>query len=283
MSLAFSAVKITAVAGLCFWPWLVAAVLADTPKVEAGTTTEPPLQFFTEHAPPGEYLNEQGEVVGATVSLVRLLMQRLNDAGEIYLLPWPRAFAMAHEEPASVLFETVRTPEREALFQWVGPIKQHRISLYGNKSQLPQPAVSEHNTDALLGLVVCDHRNSPYLSQIKTLGFVEGKNLVLTSSYDDCLRLLIRKRIDVMPFSEFSTLWREDELNARGVELQQVFFLQQVNLYLAFSLDVSDRRIARWQQAVQQSYVDGSMRAVYQGIYPEQMILELEQWAQQQP
>ncbi|WP_333607184.1 hypothetical protein [Arsukibacterium sp.] len=76
-----------------------------------------PLHFYTEHNPPGEYLNEQVQVSGATVALVRLLQQRLAEPGDIELLPWARAYEYALKQPHTVLFSTVRNPAREAHFQ----------------------------------------------------------------------------------------------------------------------------------------------------------------------
>ena len=56
--------------------------------------------------------------------------------------------------------------------------------------------------------------------------------------------------------------------------------VDEVALYLAFSVDHDDGYIQRWQQALETSYRDGAMRRLYTGVYPEQMIKRLERFAQ---
>lgn len=236
------------------------------------------LRFLTEHNPPGEYLNEQGEVSGVTVSLVRILQQRLNDPGDMELMPWGRALSIASAEPNIVLFETVRTAEREGWFKWVGPLKQYEMALYGLKQRvgsLPSNAALPGNYTA------CNYRNSATIDAIKALGFNEGSNLVLTSKSGDCLKMLLLGRVDLMAINELAVPGFSATAKKAGSELVKVQYLIERKRYLAFSRNVSDERIARWQAALEQSYLDGTMRQLYQPVYSEEIIRRLEDFAKQ--
>lgn len=236
------------------------------------------LRLLTEHNPPGEYLNDQGEVDGVTASLVRKLQQQLNEPGDIELMPWGRALSIARTEDNVVLFETVRTAEREHWFKWVGPLKHYQIALYGLKHRVgdsPSLAALPRNYTA------CNYRNSATVSEIKALGFTEGRNLILTSKSGDCLDMLLLGRADLMAVGELAVPEYSANAVKAGSELVMVKYLSERKRYLAFSRNVSDERIARWQAALEQSYLDGTMRKLYQPVYNEQIIRRLEDFAAQ--
>ncbi|WP_438864142.1 substrate-binding periplasmic protein [Neptunicella sp.] len=238
---------------------------------------ETTLRFLTEHNPPAEFLNEKGRASGVTVELIHILQQRLNEPGEIKILPWGRAMKIARAETGIALFETVRTKERENWFKWVGPLQSYHISLYGLKRRMQnKPSI----TTASDQYVACSYRNSAINKEIEKLGFTPGKNFILTSKVGDCLQMVLLGRADVTPISEM--MFGKFKIQAQHAEeeLIAVTVLTERQRYLAFSLDVDDKRIARWQNALEQSYLDGTMRSLYQEVYPETIIQRLEQVAQ---
>ncbi|HEY0923586.1 ABC transporter substrate-binding protein [Rheinheimera pacifica] len=254
--------------------WVLSVVLC----VSASGVKAQPLRFLTEHNPPGEYLDEQGEVSGVTASLVRVLQQRLEEPGSIELMPWGRALSIAKAEPDIVLFETVRTAEREPWFKWVGPLKHYQMALYGLKRRLGE---ASSLTELPGNYTACNYRNSATIDEIKALGFTEGKNLILTSKSGDCLEMLLLGRADLMAVSELSALKFSANAAAAGNQLVMLKYFSERKRYLAFSRNVSDERIARWQAALEQSYRDGTMRKLYQPVYSEQIIRRLEDFAAQ--
>ena len=67
------------------------------------------------------------------------------------------------------------------------------------------------------------------------------------------------------------------QLQKSGNErLYRISTLCETQLFIAFSLDVSDDGIASWQQALEQSYRDGTMRRLYQTVYSNDSINRLE-------
>jgi len=238
---------------------------------------EPPvLRLYTEHSPPGEYLDASGNVSGATVQLIKLLLSRLDQPATIELLPWARAFERAKLQSNSAVFETVRNAEREADFKWVGPLKMHAIGLYGRSDIFKgsNPTLGASNR-----YLACEYRQSVHVNALKRLGFTEGHNLILTVNHGDCFTLLLKGRVQLVVLNEAGAAERQLQMQQAGHQLVKLRPLSQVSLYLAFSLDIDDATIGRWQQVLEQSYLDGSMRALYQGVYPEQMISRLEQFA----
>ncbi|MEE1999964.1 transporter substrate-binding domain-containing protein [Alkalimonas sp. MEB108] len=236
----------------------------------------PVLQLLTEHSPPGEYLDEDGQLAGVTYELLKNLATELDEPVQFELMPWARAYTIATSQPLTALFETTRTPAREPLFQWVGPLKIHRIALYARKDRfnlaVPPAYWPKH-------YIACEYIQSVYLDKLNELGFNEERNLFKTVQHGDCFNLLARGRVDIILLSETSAALRTQEVAELGIELVPLNGFIETRQYLAFSRDVPVERVARWQQALLQSYRDGRMRALYQSVYPEEMITALEQEA----
>ncbi len=257
---------------------LVLALAMTTPLVAA---TEPsrqeqfaPLRFLTEHSPPGMYLDQEGKVTGVTVQLIRILQQRLNEFGDVELLPWARAYEIARSQSNIALFETARSNERENLFKWVGPLKLVQTSLYGHSSRF-----APTNTTAISKskLIACDYVNSQNISFLQNIGFDDKRNLILTSKHGECFDLFTAGKVDLIILNDAAAAQVEAALQAAGSDgLFRVNTLQETKLYLAFSRDVSDDRITAWQQALEHIYRDGTMRQLYQSVYPEAVINRLE-------
>lgn len=237
--------------------------------------TWPHLTLLTEHSPPGEYLDENGHVAGKTVELLHILSQRLGEKVNIELLPWARALELAKNGSNMALFETIQSDERKNWFHWVGPLKIYDISLYARADKisgaLEPSAISPK-------LIACATRGSSYVEMLENLGFQTGINLVQTITDDNCARLMIQGKVDVAPCNERS-LEELARAIAPDTQLIPVMPLKQMTLYLAFSHDVDRQRVALWQQALETSYRDGTMRELYSGTYNEKLIQRLEAFA----
>lgn len=231
------------------------------------------LRFFTEHSPPGEYLAPDGQVKGPTVELIRILQQRLQDEGPIEIYPWARAVQLASQHAGSVLFETVRNDLREDKYQWVGPLKIHDITLYGRSSAAAGQSRSGKR------LIACDYRDSAVLGQIRQLGYQENRNLIVTTQAGECNELLLKGRVDLVALNQLVMPLVNQQLARQNDSLRAIQSLSAARLYLAFSLKIAPERVSRWQQALLQTYRDGTMRQLYQSTYSEQMIRQLEQLA----
>lgn len=254
-------------------------VLAAAMPLVAATETSrqeqfPALRLLTEHSPPGMYLDQDGKAAGVTVQLIRILQQRLNEFGEIELLPWARAYEIARNQTNIALFETARSNERENLFKWVGPLKLVQTSLYGHSSRFaPNNTAITSNAK----LIACDYVNSQNISFLQNIGFDEKRNLILTSKHGECFDLFAAGKVDLIILNDAAATKVEAALQATGSDsLFRVNTLRETELYLAFSRDVSDDRIDAWQNALEQIYRDGTMRQLYQSVYTEAAIKRLE-------
>jgi polar amino acid transport system substrate-binding protein len=236
------------------------------------TTNKSSLTLLTEHSPPGAYLDASGLVKGKTVELIKIISRRLGEKTSVDVLAWARALELAKTQTNMGLFETIKSEERKDLFHWVGPLKIYDIALYGREDNITLPL--SPNIIATK-LVACANRGSSYVDYLQELGFKIGRNLVLTVNEDNCGKLMIQGKVDLAPYNEQSIEAMAAKLDPQ-ITLIPVLPLSQISLYLAFSKDISEERIGQWQQALEQSYRDGTMRKLYSGTYNEKLISRLE-------
>ncbi|WP_035375293.1 substrate-binding periplasmic protein [Pseudoduganella violaceinigra] len=88
------------------------------------------LQLFTEYTPP-DIMRDGARIYGISPDKVKEIMSRAGIAYTIEIMAWRRAYELALRTPDSCVFSTSRTPERETLFKWVGPLREVDWTLYG--------------------------------------------------------------------------------------------------------------------------------------------------------
>jgi polar amino acid transport system substrate-binding protein len=89
------------------------------------------LTYITEQYPPYNY-QEDGKLQGISVDLLEKMWEILGvnlNRSVILFLPWTEGYKKMFTENNTVLFSIDRSPEREELFKWVGPMGLDRTVL----------------------------------------------------------------------------------------------------------------------------------------------------------
>lgn len=259
--------------------WLHAAVLgmlAFSPVdsvAEPAANAETKLRIITEPSGRGRLKDRHGQIYGMSTELVKAIQQQLGDDSKIEILPWARAYAIAVSSDNVAVFDTIRSAERENKFKWVGPIKLYSVNLYARRG-----TVVENASLAVLlqKHVVCETRNTSIVNELLSLGFVIDKNLILSLQAGDCYKMLQLGRADLLAMHDDVTPKRREQLLDAGLDLQPVYPLQNIEMYIAFSKTVDDAIINKWQCALNVLVQQGEFRRLYQGDYADAMIREIE-------
>jgi polar amino acid transport system substrate-binding protein len=188
------------------------AVKAIAAPVERG------LVGITENLPPLNY-QEHGGPQGFSVELLRQMAAGAGLRLELQVLPWQRAMQVAEATPRSVLFSLTRTPEREAQYQWVGPIAQRRILLYklAGRTDLTLTQLTDLGA-ARIGVV----RDSAADRQLQASGLRPGKEL--EHGLDDAtnVRKLLAGRMEYIALLDWAAAWNLRQLQLPYSTLQPV-------------------------------------------------------------
>ena len=257
---------------LLLWLSVLLVLLPFTLSAAAAAATAP-LRIITEPAGRGVEKDKHGNVYGMSTQIVKALQQQVGDNSRIEILPWARAYAIAVSSDNVAVYDTIRTPERENKFHWVGPIKLYSVNLYAQRGVV---AANASLADLLQNHVVCETRNTSIVNELLTLGFVIDKNLILSLQSGDCYKMLQLGRADLIAMHGDVTPRRMAQLLDAGLDLQPVYPLQNIEMYLAFSKSVDAALILKWQCALNTLVLQGKFRQLYQDEYPQQMIAEIE-------
>lgn len=202
-----------------------------------------------QHLPPSSMMDGD-KVVGRETAKVRDLMARAGVNYSIMLLPWKRAYAQALNETDTCVFSTTRTPEREALFRWIGPLNEAEWVLYGLVSRGLAINSIEDARGLRIGTLLGDARDD-YLRQ-------RGFNVeAVTQDWINPQKLVLG-RIDLWAVGKAvgSKPFIGKEWENRLVPL---LTFNRVQTYLACNRQVPETQLAAMQRAVQAMRRDGSM------------------------
>ncbi|SDL43007.1 polar amino acid transport system substrate-binding protein [Pseudomonas indica] len=239
-----------------WWLRLVMALLLCTDARAAE------LLLYTEENPPINFSHD-GVPDGMAVAVVTELLRRTETRAEIKVVPWARGYKMATTLPNVGLFVTVRTPDRETLFRWVGPIVSTSTSLYARKGE-PLPVSSLEEARQLSRIAV---PREWYSHQVLVrLGFT---NLELVPKPHEMVRMTLLGRVPLMVYEDQLLPGLLKEVGAPPDALQPVHTFMRTSSYIAFSLETEKALVQRWQAALDDMKHDGSFARIHYQWFPD--------------
>lgn len=199
------------------------------------------FKVYTEQSPPYNFL-ENGQVKGYSTRLVEKLFaqngHQISD-NTIQLLPWARGYHNVLNQENSMLYSMVRTPEREALFQWVGPIGKMTLGIIAKKS-------TQMKVTALETLRQYKIATIPDTASEKALIDIglRVEHFERFSNRTSQLKKLQENRVDAIAFSVEAAFSLLKEMGCDISEYEVVYVLKESDLYFAFSKNTSQKIIS---------------------------------------
>ncbi|WP_018527548.1 substrate-binding periplasmic protein [Alkalispirochaeta alkalica] len=194
----------------------------------------PSFAIFSEEWNPFNF-TEDGEARGISVELLELLLKSLGSdqtREDIRFHPWARAFFMAREQPRSLIFTTMRTTEREDLFQWVGPVFIHKTELFARRDR----AISlEKLNDAREYTITTYIDGAPERLLLERGILLEEIDRV--STQEIAFLKILHNRADLIPTSKLSLVILCRQAGVSPGIFESVQEIARRGMYFAFSLD----------------------------------------------
>ena len=95
------------------------------------------LTWVTEEYPPYNFL-DNGTASGLIIDMITAIIRKAGEdlpRESIRFLPWSEAYQTALKNPDTVICSIAKTPERENLFSWIGPVVSSDITLYSSRNR----------------------------------------------------------------------------------------------------------------------------------------------------
>ena len=236
---------LAAVAGICWCTVLAAAE----------------LRLYTEDYRPLSFI-DNGVLSGMAVEVVETLLRDTQQAAVIELVPWTRAYQQAQREANVGVFPTVRMPQREAKFQWVGPIAAGHTSFYSHKGDGLQVR-NLADVERLGTLAVPKQWYSHEV--LSELGL---KTLYAVPTPEHMMRMFKHRRVALLLAN---SLTLDDLLATQGMRREQLqlhYTLMDHKTYIAFSLGTDPALVRRWQQALEAMRASGELARIHRHWFP---------------
>lgn len=230
--------------------FLLIGLVLVLPLLAQDSGRDKPLLVFAEDFPPFCY-RVDGRVVGFGTELVAELLTRVAVPHRIRIETWKRAYHQTKTEAGHALYSVTRRKDREADFQWVGPLFEDDTVVY----QLAEGAAPVIDLDRLrearsIG-VLAGGSSEAYL---KALGF---QNLETHRNSLTIYRKLLLGRLDFGIGSDWELAFRAKLDNLDSEALQGVYTLNHNRMYLAFHRDTPPALIQRLQSQLDALKKDG--------------------------
>lgn len=224
------------------------------------------IQLFTEVLAPNSYYTGVGadrKIIGSSVDIVNEIQKRNGYVDKINMSTWTDAYSTVLYLPNSALFTTSRTPEREKLFQWVGPIDSYSTCFFTLSSSGIKIATLEQ-AKALKSIATPKGWYS--YDYLVSQGFT---NIIATATTSqDAYNQLVDGEVDALFLNEKATLWLSRNSGKPEGYISKQLETMNSKGYIAFSLSTPKTVVDQWQTNLNAMRSDGTFKSIWEQWYP---------------
>lgn len=226
------------------------------------------LTIITEKYPPCSF-EKEGVLTGSSAEIVKEILHRLKQPDKIKVLPWARGYKLLSTQPNTVLFSTARTKARENLFHWVGPLCFSKNGFYAKKGSNIRIRSLE---DAKKVRSIATYKEDSREQILKSWGFT---NLDSSNSAVSNLKKLLSGRADLWFYDNLGLARVAKEVGADPDDIELVYPVVELDLYIAFSKGTSKKMVKKWQKILNDMKWDGAFEKISRKWLPPDSIPKL--------
>lgn len=158
---------------------------------------------YTEPLPPVHF-EENGIITGIATEIVEKIFRQAGYHPQIEMYPWKRAYYLVQKQKNQFIYTLNRTPSRETLFRWIGPILTKRTYLYKLKGRDDIKLSSLEDAKKYVTAVILGHSLT---TELEELGFKEDDNIIKTPNKSIQTNVFLNNRCDLITGNEY-TIYR---------------------------------------------------------------------------
>jgi polar amino acid transport system substrate-binding protein len=220
-----------------------------------------PLKIYGMENKPVSFMGD-GQPDGLVVELVTHIQEKLGRPERVEIIPWTRANALAKAEPNVMLAAVVRTPEREAVLHFVGPVFTTRVSAYAVKGRLNE---LRRKDPGLRTVRVGGQRSTAFVSLPRRMGYNVTDEV---NSAETAAKMLMNRRFDLWSVAEELMPAAMERAGYRPDAVELAFNLSVDSVYFGFSRGTPAATIVAWSEALREMKRDGSFQKIHQKWLP---------------
>ncbi len=219
---------------------------------------DPGYTVYTEELEPVHF-SKEGKIVGIATEIVQAIFKEAGYRITLESYPWKRSYSYCLHNDNSFIFTINRTPEREQLFQWIGPILPKRTWLYRLKSRDDIEVtdigdLKKYTTTVILGYALT--------RSLEEAGLRPDKELIVKTNKKEQIRVFLKGHADLITGNEF-TLPRALEGTGFTIhDMVPVLLMNEKGYYLAANPQVPAEIVDRLRKANDKVQASGLVQKV---------------------
>lgn len=196
------------------------------------------LKLVTETLPPYQYFDDEGNLQGFSIDVVKALEKQVDMKFNIEVLPWARAYRKAREQKNIAIFSIIRTQLRENQFLWIGKLEDEELSFFSLKRKKITPIKTIEDLRQYDIAVTRDSAIDLYLSEKRFDSLLKVKNI------EFAIKLLLNDRVDLIYANKVIVKQLMKINNQDFSKLEEEFEIPELNreIYIALNKD-SDKEL----------------------------------------
>ena len=200
------------------------------------------LTIVTESYPPLSFA--QGDsITGYGAEVVKVLQKAVGNHDKITLMKWDDAYKLALKEPNVLIFTLERTPARDTLFSWIGPLGENKTYFYG----LKKTGITLTNLDDAKKVKAIATTTNWFTEQLlKDKGF---KNLVSSATPVENVKQLMKGKATLSIFTDLTVGQIVKDAGYTMDDIVPVYEVMTTGFYLGFSKKTDPATVKAWQKA----------------------------------
>ncbi|MCC2607538.1 substrate-binding periplasmic protein [Planctobacterium marinum] len=222
------------------------------------------INVVTELFYPYQQVDEDNQLKGYSVEVVEQLARMTGDALDIQILPWAVAYQVALETPDTMIFSIGRTPEREALFAWVGSLATESLHFWAlsQSGVIESDSLSDFRQYRIAVVKEATTHQLLRASGFEKLYIMGGSESNVSEA--NRINMLIKNRADIIIAAETAMLPALKQLRLPATYLVRVHRARELDseLSLAFSKDSNPVLVGRYREALLQLRESGQMQQI---------------------
>ncbi len=201
------------------------------------------------------YFYEEGETLkGSAYEIATGVMEKTDIPTRYRILPWKRVYESGLKQENFMIACLGRTPTREKLFQWIGPVTKGNDYLFYKLKDSP---VSVNTIEDLkkyrIGVLRGGHQND-FIDQN---GLKESAHPVAETS--QLLKILLKGRVQFLLNGEEDMMAHVKTQNLDMGQFEKALFAYRVAAYLALSNNTSQEAAKKVRNAYQALSKEGKI------------------------
>jgi polar amino acid transport system substrate-binding protein len=205
------------------------------------------LTYITEQFPPFNF-KEDGKLQGISVDLLEIAWQRMGEdlnRSVIRLLSWTDGYKETLEKNNTVLFAVGRSPEREDLFKWAGPIGSSWYVLLTKMEKNISITTPKDIKKLKIGAIEDDLAIQMLLDK-----GVEKDDIIIETTSEAIIEKLKNGSIDAWAYNDLTAIWQLQKSGINVSDYVVSYVLGGADAYLAFNKEVPDSLVQSFQESI---------------------------------